>query len=111
MMAQVLCLLWSCLFNEHICVTYDYSFIPLYSLIIQIAEPNIRAAKAIFLEKVMRSQLQREEIEFIMGLFNCNEAAEEPAPTKKQPVRADTKKVVPTPCKANCKTSYINQLN
>ncbi|MCF2847721.1 hypothetical protein NH514_11445 [Pseudoalteromonas sp. ACER1] len=56
----------------------------------------------------MRSGLQREEIEFIMGLFSYNEATDKPVAPKKQPVKADTKKVDTAQYKANYKASYIN---
>lgn len=55
----------------------------------------------------MRSGLQREEIEFIMGLFSYNEATDKPAAPKKQPVKADTKKVDTAQYKTNYKATYL----
>ncbi|NRA78174.1 MAG: hypothetical protein HRU18_08190 [Pseudoalteromonas sp.] len=55
----------------------------------------------------MRSGLQREEIEFIMGLFSYNETTDKPAVPKKQPVKADTKKVDTAQYKANYKATYL----
>ena len=49
----------------------------------------------------MQSGLQREEIEFI------NEATDKPAAPKKQPVKADTKKVDTAQYKANYKATYL----
>ena len=55
----------------------------------------------------MRSGLQREEIEFIMGLFNHNEVTDKQAAPEKQPVKPDTKKVDTAQYKANYKATYL----
>jgi len=79
-----------------------------YSPIIQITGRNICNTNGkLFLEGIMRSGLQREEIEFIMGLFSYNETTDKPAAPKKQPVKADTKKVDTAQYKANYKATYL----
>lgn len=41
----------------------------------------------------MQSRLQREEIEFIMALYNCNDVTDKPVEPKKQSKKIPTKKV------------------
>ena len=95
MMAQVLCLLWSCLLNKQTCVTYDYSLMTHYSPIIQLQLLSICRINGKFDIKggIMQSGLQREEIEFIMGLYNCNDTADKPVKPKKPVKKAANKKI------------------